>query len=73
MGSRMKIAVKSAIAILSIPVALTLITCNSSHNDIMDPCEDECDYESQKLCMTDVNYRECAYNTGGCLVWDCST
>jgi hypothetical protein len=69
----MKTAVKSAIAILSVPVLLTLTTCDSSHRDIMDPCQDECDYEGRKLCMTDTHYRECAYDTSGCLVWDCST
>ena len=73
MGSMMKTAFKSAIAILSIPVALTLITCDSSHNDVMGPCEDACDYEGQKLCMSDTHYRECTYHTSGCLDWDCST
>jgi hypothetical protein len=71
--SAMKAAVKSVIAMLSIPFLLTLTTCHSSHDDIFGPCEDECDYEGRKLCMTDTQYRECAYDTHGCLVWDCST
>lgn len=73
MESGMKTAARFALAILSIPVALTLITCGSSDDDVFEPCADECDYEGQKLCMSDTKYRECSLNTDGCLVWDCST
>jgi len=73
MESRTRTAVRFAIAILAIPVALTLITCDSSDDDVFEPCADECDYEGQKLCMSDTEYRECEYDTHDCLVWDCST
>lgn len=33
----------------------------------------ECDYEGEKICMTDVKYRECQYGYDGCLIWDCGT
>lgn len=69
----MKTAVKLAVAILSIPVLMTLTTCGSSDDDVFEPCVDECDFEGQMLCMTDTQYRECAYDTTGCLAWDCST
>jgi len=44
--------------------------------DVTPPeCEsvNECDYEGQKLCMTDIRYRACKYGEDGCLVFDCST
>jgi len=33
----------------------------------------ECNYEGEKICMTDVKYRSCKYGYDGCLIWDCST
>lgn len=69
----MKASVRSALAILSLPVALTLVTCNSSDRDVFEPCVDECDFEGEKRCMSDTHYRECEYDTNGCLTWDCST
>ena len=34
---------------------------------------DECAYEGQKVCMTDIKYRQCKYDADGCLILDCST
>jgi hypothetical protein len=32
----------------------------------------ECDYEGQKLCVTQIKYRACKYSDDGCLIYDCS-
>jgi hypothetical protein len=68
-----KTAVRFGVAILSIPILMTLTTCGSSDKDVFEPCVDECDFEGQKRCMSDTHYRECQVDTNGCLVWDCST
>lgn len=68
-------ASRIAIATLTVPVVLSLATCKSLNDGIVDPClyEEECDVEGQLLCMTDTRYRECAYTSSGCLAWDCGT
>jgi hypothetical protein len=35
--------------------------------------ENECDFPGQKVCMTDVKYRECKLGPDGCLELDCSS
>ena len=71
----MKTSAKSVFGVFSIPLLLTLATCDSSHDRVLAPCSgvEECDHEGQILCMSDTRYRQCMTNGSGCLVWDCST
>jgi hypothetical protein len=68
----MKLPTRSAVATLAVAFVLTLPACDSSTDDVLSSCVDECDREGQKLCRSDTQYRECVVRDG-CLQWDCGT